>query len=120
MLTGHTRVNTRYTTTLPSRMPIVRSRASVRSKAGLAPCSTHRKNANAIWKPAYAMRGDPNAIHAAADAPANASAINWPIDDSDGTTNTIAAVPISAPTRQPAIRSVSFSTVSAVVPSDTM
>lgn len=120
MLTGQMRVNTRYTTTLPSRMPIVRSRASVRSKPGPAPWITHRKNANATWKPAYAMRGDPNATHADSHAPTKTSAISSPIDDSDGTTNTSAAVPISAPTMQPAMRSVSFSTVSAVEPSDTM
>ncbi|EDT42094.1 hypothetical protein BamMEX5DRAFT_2095 [Burkholderia ambifaria MEX-5] len=76
MLTGQMRVNTRYTTTLPSRMPIVRSRAIVRSKPGPAPWITHRKNANAIWKPAYPMRGEPNATHADSHAPANTSAIS--------------------------------------------
>ena len=62
-------------------------------EAGPAPWITHRKNANAIWKPAYAMRGEPNATHAASHPPANTSAIRCPTDDSDGTTKTSAAVP---------------------------
>ncbi|KAG0937897.1 hypothetical protein G6F31_015532 [Rhizopus arrhizus] len=37
MLTGQTRVNIRYTTALPSRMPMVRSRAMVKSKPGPGP-----------------------------------------------------------------------------------
>jgi len=48
------------------------------------------------------------------------TAIKEPIEVSDGTRKTIAAMPAPAPTRQPRIRSVSFSTVSAVVPSETI
>ena len=117
MLTGQMRVNTRYDDVAEqdADRAIARDR---QVEAGAGAWITHRKNANAIWKPAYAMRGEPNATHAASHPPANTSAIRCPTDDSDGTKTKSAAVPSSAPTMQP--RSVSFSTVSAVEPSDTM
>ena len=66
------------------------------------------------------MRGEPKAIHADSNAPRNTTPINPTTEVIAGITNTTAAVPRSAPARHPAMRSVIFSTVSAVVPSDTM
>ena len=51
IVTGQICVKTTATTRLPNRMPMVRSRAIVMSKAGAAPWTTLRKKAKASWKP---------------------------------------------------------------------
>jgi hypothetical protein len=46
------RDETTYMTSMPKRIPMTRSRATTRSNAGPASWTTHKRYANAIWKPA--------------------------------------------------------------------
>jgi hypothetical protein len=66
------------------------------------------------------MRGLPAATQAETRLAAKTTISKEPIDVRCGSRKTIAASPDPAPIRAPRIRSVSFSIVSAVVPSETM